>query len=126
MAKNLKEKKHTLFASFKCAFRGVGEAWISEKSLRIHFYLAFLVIILGFIFQISRTEWLFITMIIALVLTTEMVNTAVEKILDLVCKEANGEVRFIKDLFAAIVLIAALGSLIIGAIIFIPKIAVLF
>jgi len=122
----MKIYKKRIKESFKCALRGFKKAIISEKSLRIHFLIAFIVIIAGLIFKISKTEWLFIIMVIALVLVIEMVNTAVEKILDLVCKEENGEVGFIKDFFASIVLIASLGAMVIGLIIFIPKIINLF
>ena len=120
------KKNHSLKKSFYCAFRGLNKALKSERNLRIHFCLALVAILLGILLKISKTEWLFLIMIIALVLIVEMVNTAVEKILNLVCKDTNGQVRFIKDLFAAIVLIAALGSVILGSIIFIPKIIGLF
>lgn len=123
MEKN--EEKPTIAKSFACAFRGVAEGWISERNLRIHTLFAVLAISLACVLKVSLTEWLFLALIIGVVIITEMINTAVEKILDLVYKGKNGKVRFIKDLFAGVVLIASILSLVGGAIIFIPKIIAL-
>ncbi|MCD6422065.1 diacylglycerol kinase family protein [bacterium] len=120
------DPKPTILKSFACAFRGVKEAFLSERNVRIHFALATLAIILGFCLKISSVEWLFLCVVISVVLITEFINTAVEKILDLVYKGQNGKVRFIKDVFAGVVLIAAISSLVIGGIIFLPKIFQLF
>ncbi|MCD6194916.1 diacylglycerol kinase family protein [bacterium] len=119
------EEKPSLKKSFACAFRGVSEGWQSERNLKIHSLFALLAIILAFVLKVSLSEWLFLTLIIGVVIITEMINTAIEKILDLVCKEHNGKVRFIKDLFAGVVLVASIVSLIGGSIIFIPKILTL-
>ncbi len=118
-------EKPSLAKSFTCAFRGLLEGWLSERNLKIHFFLAFVAIILAILLKISLIEWLLLVVIIGVVIITEMINTAVEKILDLVYQGSNGKVRFIKDLFAGVVLVASLISLIVGGLIFIPKIAAL-
>jgi diacylglycerol kinase (ATP) len=82
--------------------------------------VAFAAILLGFIFKISHTEW--IGVCIALVLSLELINTSIEKTIDLLHPDFNERAGEIKDMAAAAVLVAAIISVIIGLIIFIPKI----
>ena len=124
--KYLVEEPTSLFNSFRCAFRGVFEGLRDERNLQIHYSIAALAIILGFSLHISRLEWLFVFFAIALTVVMEMINTAVEKILDLVHPHYNHEVRYIKDIFAAVVLISAFTAMVVASILFIPKIISLF
>ena len=84
--------------------------------------MAFAAILLGFIFKISHTEWIGFCICIALVLSLELINTSIEKTIDLLHPDFNERAGEIKDMAAAAVLVAAIISVIIGLIIFIPKI----
>ena len=77
---------------------------------------------MGFIFTINTTEWLFVIGCCMLVLSLELLNTAIENICNLLSKDFNPFIKIIKDTAAAAVLVTAIGSVIIGAVIFLPKI----
>ena len=79
-------------------------------------------IILGIVLKISNIEWIAIIMVIGLVFSIEIINSAIENLADFVSPNYNEIIKKVKDLSAAAVLISALVSLIIGIIIFIPKI----
>jgi len=120
------EEKSSFANSVKCALRGIIESLAKERNLRIHYMVALGVIIAGFIVHISRLEWLFVFFAIATTITMEMINIAIEKILDITHPHFDRDVRFIKNIFASIVLISAFTAVVIGSIIFIPKIITLF
>ena len=82
-------------------------------------------IILGWVFQIDAMEWMVILLCITAVLTLEMINTAIEKLCDVVHPGYHPQIKVIKDIAAGAVLLAAVGSVIAGAIIFLPKIIAL-
>lgn len=82
--------------------------------------------VLGFHFNISTTEWLIQIMMIAIVLVSESLNTGIEKLSDFIHPEYHEKIKVIKDISAGAVGIAAIISLIVGGIIYIPKIALLF
>ena len=107
--------------SFGYAMNGIREVIKSEMNMRIHLAASLLVIIMGLIFSINWIEWIFIIICIVLVLSAEIANTIVERYLDTFYPEFNPKVGIIKDMAAAAVLILALGSLIVGLIIFLPK-----
>lgn len=111
-----------LIYSFKYAFIGIITALKKEQNMKIHFIIMTLVIICGFIYQISYIEWLICLLCFALVISFEMVNTAIESTVDLVTKESTPLAKIAKDVAAGAVLVAAIVSAIIGLIIFIPKI----
>ncbi|MDD3773814.1 MAG: rRNA maturation RNase YbeY [Patescibacteria group bacterium] len=123
---DLCEEKPSFGNSVKCALRGMWEALMSERNLRIHYMVAIGVIIAGFIVHISRLEWLFVFFAIATTIMMEIINIAIERILDLTHLHYDQNVRFIKDLFASVVLVSAFTAVVIGSIIFIPKIIALF
>lgn len=81
-----------------------------------------LVIISGFIFKISITEWIICIVLFGLVITAELINTAIETTVDIVMPEKNEKAKLAKDLAAGAVLVSAITSAIIGIIIFLPKI----
>ena len=111
--------------SFGYAFKGIATLFISEPNARIHAAVLSLVILAGFYFQIERSEWLTIVLISALVLSAEAMNTAVEFVVDLVSPDYHPLAGKAKDVAAAAVLLAAFGAVVIGLIIFLPKIKVL-
>ena len=81
-----------------------------------------LVIISGFIFKISITEWIICIVLFGLVITVELINTAIETTVDIVMPEKNEKAKLAKDIAAGAVLVSAIASAIIGIIIFLPKI----
>lgn len=81
-----------------------------------------LVIISGFIFKISITEWIICIVLFGLVITAELINTAIETTVDIVMPEKNEKAKLAKDIAAGAVLVSAIASAIIGIIIFLPKI----
>ncbi len=112
--------------SFGYAFKGIATLFISQPNARIHATVLSLVVVAGFYFQIERSEWLTIVLISALVLSAEAMNTAVEFVVDLVSPDYHPLAGKAKDVAAAAVLLAAFGAVIIGLIIFLPKIEALF
>lgn len=104
------------------ALNGIKEAFLQEKNFRIHVSVTVVVLLASVYFQIKLHEWIFIMMAIALVWTTELTNSAIERIIDYVKPEIHPEAKIIKDLGAGIVLIAAIFAVIVGLIVFIPKI----
>lgn len=116
-----KANKKRLINSFKYAFEGIITAFKSEQNLKVHILIMILVIILGIIFKISQIEWIICIILFGLVISLELVNTAIENTVDLVTMEKNPKAKIAKDVSAASVLIVAVTSAIIGLIIFIPK-----
>lgn len=111
-----------LIQSFKNAFRGIFFVFRSERNMMIHLIIATLVVIFGWIFHINPAEWILCLICFALVITAEMINTALENIVDLISPERNHLAGKAKDIAAGAVLITAIIAAIIGLIIFIPKI----
>ena len=119
---DLKKKGiNRLFKSFKYAYEGLKYAFKYEQNILVHFLATILVIIAGIFFKISMTEWLVLTLIIGLVIATELMNTSIEATIDLVTKEVHPLAKVAKDTAAAAVLIFGITALIIGLIIFVPK-----
>lgn len=112
--------------SFKFAFNGIRLLITREHNAWIHCFAAICVIIAGFAFDISTTEWIAVTFTIGTVLAAEAVNSSIEAIADLVSPEYNEAIKRTKDLAAGAVLILAISAAIVGLIIFIPKIMEIF
>ena len=112
--------------SFKFAFAGIRDLFKTEPNATIHLIAAILVIVLGFFFSISSTEWCFIVFAIAIVSSAEAFNTAIEHLTNKVSPEFNELAGKTKDAAAAAVLLAAIGAAIVGVIIFLPKILIFF
>jgi diacylglycerol kinase len=108
--------------NFSFALAGIRTAFASESSLRIQLIAAFFVTGLGFYLEISSTEWLILILCIGFVFTAELLNTAIEYLTDLISPGYHQTAGKVKDIGAGAVLISAITSGIIGAIIFIPKI----
>ena len=109
-------------ASFKYAFSGLRSLIKHEHNARLHLLVAFLVIALGFVLSISRFEWLVLVLIIAIVFITEILNSAIESLADFVSPQYSEIIKRVKDYCAAAVLIAAITSVVVGLIIFLPKV----
>jgi len=111
--------------SFGFAFNGLWLLIKEEHNARIHFLAALIAVGAGIYFQLSPNEWIAIVFAIALVFIAEIINSSVEKLADTVTKEKNEGIKKTKDLAAGGVLLSAITSLVIAAIIFIPKIIAL-
>jgi diacylglycerol kinase len=97
-----------------------------ETNGQIQLCVAIAVIIAGFIFQLNAFEWVIVLACVGLILALEMVNSAIEKLCDLVHPEKHPAIKFIKDVAAGAVLWASVVAVIIGLIIFLPKAILLF
>ena len=112
-------------ASFAYAFAGIRYAWDTQRHLRIHVALGLLAIGLGLGLVISPPEWAALLTAITLVLALEMLNTVIESVVDLATSEVHPLAKAAKDVAAGTVLIAAIGAILVGAAIFIPRLAAL-
>ncbi len=112
--------------SFKPALNGLKWFLVNEHNVRVHLFLSMLSICAGIYFQISTNEWIAILICIGMVLSMEAANSAIEKLVDLVSPQKNHLAGWIKDIAAAAVLIASIMALLIAAVIFLPKIMILF
>lgn len=107
--------------SFKCAFRGIGILVAGQPNARLHLAAAVAVIALGLLTGVSNGEWLAIILAISTVWTAEALNTALEHLSDRTAPGRHPLVAAAKDTAAAGVLLASLGALAVGLMIFIPK-----
>lgn len=112
----MKNKK--LINSFKYAFIGIASAFWTERNMKIHVSIMLLVIIMGIIFKISC--WF------SIVIGGEMFNTAIEQVVNIAMPEKDERAKLAKDVSAGGVLVFAIGSAVVGIIIFLPKIIALF
>jgi diacylglycerol kinase len=119
-------RKHPTVESLGYAIEGITEALKNEPNIRVHLAIGLLAVILGFVFNLSSTEWIIIFFTIAFVLILELVNTSLEAIVDVVSPKRRARAKVAKDVAAAAVLVSAILSLVIGIIIFLPKILPLF
>lgn len=111
-----------LARSFKFAFQGIAHAFIHEKNFRFHIAAAILVAACSLLFQIDKVEWMFIVLCIFGMFVLELINSALERTVDLITDEYRQLAKQAKDLAAGAVLIYAIMAVIIGLIIFLPKI----
>jgi undecaprenol kinase/diacylglycerol kinase (ATP) len=121
----LKNKKFSIIErinSFKYAFNGLKILFQEEHNSRVHLFSTIVVIILGFILKISFNEWFALILSCGFVFVTEILNSSIENIADFISPQRNDHIKKVKDLSAAAVLISAIAALIIGLLIFSPKI----
>lgn len=109
-----------LLRSFVFALTGIGKAIKSELNIKVQLVAGSGAIILGFVFNISSVEWLAIVLCMGAVLTAELLNTAIEKLLNFIHPQHHPEVGTIKDISAGAVLLAATCSVVIALIVFVP------
>jgi diacylglycerol kinase (ATP) len=112
--------------SFGFALAGIDYALNSDQNLVMHFIISFLVIIASILLDVSSFEMAILGVTILMVITTEMLNTSIEKAVDLVTKEHRMDAKIAKDVASGMVLITAIGSVIIGVLIFLPHILKFF
>lgn len=108
--------------SFQYAFYGIKILLKEEHNARLHFFALILVVMAGVIFKISLTEWISILIVSGMVISAEIFNSAIENISDFISPEKHDQIKKIKDLSAAAVLLGSLVAVIVGLLVFIPKI----
>lgn len=121
MGKRL-EGKITLAQAFRFAFCGVGRCASSQRNMRIHLGATALVVVAGLVCGISALEWCAVVLCIGMVCALECVNTAVEATVDLITEEYHPLAKVAKDCAAGAVLIAAMASVVVGLLVFVPAI----
>ena len=109
-----------LYKSFTYAFRGLGKTLKEEQNLQIQSIAGLVVIILGWYFRIEVEEWLILILVIGLVILMEIINSAIERITDVLKPRLDSYVKEIKDIMAAAVMLASVIAVTVGLIIFLP------
>lgn len=112
--------------SFSYAFAGLKVLFREEHNSWIHAVAAVMAIVAGFLFRISYMEWIAVLIVIGMVISAEILNSSLERTADFVKAERDDRKRDIKDLGAAAVLVCAIVAVLVGLIIFLPKILALF
>ena len=112
--------------SFKHAIAGCRTLWVEEHNVRIHILAMLLVFIAGFLLKVSLIEWCILVLTVVFVITVEALNSSLENLADAITEEYDGKIKKAKDIGAAAVLIAAIAAVVIGLLIFLPKVILLF
>ncbi|KKP67197.1 MAG: diacylglycerol kinase [Candidatus Moranbacteria bacterium GW2011_GWE1_35_17] len=115
-------KNNKFKASFKCATRGLQYVIRNERNFRIELVVAIFIVFLSIIFGIKIWEFIIVVFLITGVLVTELMNTVVERVVDILEPRVHPFARLIKDITAGVVLISALVSFLVGLLIFLPYI----
>jgi undecaprenol kinase len=126
MSTDLSGKLKKVYHSFPFAIQGILSAWKQEINLRVHALVAVLVILIGFLLSLSAIEWIVILLTIGGMLSLELLNTAVERVVDLVTIDYHPLAKQAKDTAAGAVLVYAIVSVIVGIVIFLPKLVKYF
>ena len=121
MVKDQRFSVRSRLRSFYYAGAGIKQFFRQEHNARIHLAAAIVVAILAWQLKVSQLEAVALVVVIGLVWVTEMLNTCLEKAMDMISREQHPEIKIIKDLAAGAVLIASITALIVGSFIFIPK-----
>ncbi|MBO7418605.1 MAG: diacylglycerol kinase family protein [Bacteroidaceae bacterium] len=112
--------------SFKYAWKGIMTCAGHEQNITFHLIAALVVIVAGFFFNITRAEWLAVVICIGMVITAELFNSAIERLVDMVSPQWQRMAGEVKDIAAGAVLVTAITSAIVGLIVFIPYLIALF
>lgn len=111
-------------ASFRNAWKGLSVFVRQEHNAWIHLSMTVLVILAGFLFRISTYEWIAVVFAIGLVISAEAINSAIERLADVVQPNRDERIRDVKDICAGAVLVCAMTAFVIGLIVFLPKLLV--
>ena len=107
--------------SFKAAFEGIASTYKKEQNIKIHTFIAILVIVFGFFLKINYIEWLVCLVLIGFMLMAEFFNTAIEYVVDLASPDIHPLAKAAKDTASAGVLMMAIIAAVTGLVIFVPK-----
>lgn len=116
-------KTRSLSESFKCALGGVRHVLHTERNMRIHFLAATLVLITAVLLKVAPVELACLVIAISLVLISELVNTALELVCDMVCSTREARVKTVKDIGAGAVLVSATSAAVVGIAVLVPRLA---
>ena len=120
------DKIHSFISSLSFAFAGILHALRTERNMRIHFISSIIVGAISFYFSITKMEWIFILFTIGGMFALELMNSAIERAVDLVTLDYHPLAKQAKDFAAGAVLIYAMLAIIVGMIIFLPYVIKLF
>lgn len=115
-------KKHSLSDSFNNAFEGIVHALKTQRNMKIHFFIAVFVLFAAIFFDISKLELILIVFAIILVIAMELINTAIEIIIDMISSEYRIRAKIVKNISAGAVLMAAINAIIVGYLVFLDQI----
>lgn len=115
-----------MLGSFKYAVQGIRDALKSERNLRIHFGFSVFALVMSFALKLNAVEFSVVILTIFVVVILEFINTAIEKLADIVHPEKSEKIRIVKDISAGVVLMGAIASILVGIFLFLPKILGLF
>lgn len=118
--------KRRFWTSVQFALEGINHVFKAERNFRVHVLIAVIVLASAFYFRLSSLEWIFILLSIFGVFVLELINSAIERVVDLIVEDYHPLAKQAKDIGAAAVLVYAVMTVIIGFIIFLPKIIYLF
>ena len=116
----------THVTSLRHALRGLGLAFRTERSFRFQTILGCVSVLLAWALRISAIEWLCLAFVVGLVLVLELLNSSFERMVDLAKPRLDDAVRDLKDILAGAVLVAAMIAVLVGMVIFLPKLVALF
>lgn len=119
-------KKVPFLHAVKYAWEGIFTFFSKERNGQIQLATTGVAIIFSFLFSITKTEWFIVLMLCGMVMLTEMLNTAIEKLCDKVCTDYDEKIKVIKDVSAGAVLLVAVFAVIIGLMIFVPYLIAFF
>ncbi len=111
-----------LFSSFKYAIEGIKSAYKTEQNLLVHTIVAVIAIVLGIVLKLSTIEFAIVALVIGFVITAEMINTALEYAVDMAMPTIHPLAKIAKDVASGAVLFAAISSIAVGLLIYLPKI----
>ena len=107
---------------FRYAFQGLTYAFGTQINFRVHVLAACVAVVLGYYFELTTLEWIWILSAILVVLIVELLNTAIEVLVDLVSPDYHPKAGIIKDVSAGAVLLTAIFAVVVGLFIFVPKV----
>ena len=116
------KRNHSLFKSFKFATEGIISEFKKGRNFRIQILMGTLAVILGIVLKITPPEWFSLILVISSVLILELINTAVESMVDMISPEIQEKAKIAKDVSAGAVLVASIAAVFVGAFLFLPKI----
>lgn len=124
MSTNKPKTAKRLINSFKYAINGFKITLKNEQNMTVHLIITIIVLLAGILFKINYIEWLILFLVIGLVIATELINTSIEATIDLISPKTHPLAKIAKDTAAAAVLVFALVAIIIGLLIFLPKVLI--
>lgn len=122
--KEIKLKKRGILrftASIKNSVNGLVYAYLNEQSLTLHALLTIFVLASGFYFDITKMQWAILVVVMAIIIVTELLNTAIEAVVDLVTKEYHELAKVAKDCASAAAFVSSLVALSLYLYVFVPK-----